>query len=164
MGTAELRSQLNGGQVALTTRSGNLDQPQTNWSPWSAAHRRTKGAPIASPAARFVQWRATLTADTPKAARPNSNRWTVAYLPKNVAPRIEQIEMTPRQLQISRARHALLVSTQQTLNLPPLGKTPGGRRASLISLDTTTTTPAMQLAKGYGWARAGWRPTPMAIR
>jgi hypothetical protein len=45
-----------------------------------------------------------------------------------------------------------LVSTQQTLNLPLLGRRPAGS-APTISLDTTTSTPAMQLAKGYVGAR-----------
>src|ERR1039458_684885 len=50
---------LNGGQVAMATRSGNLDRPQKNWSAWAAVPAGGKGGRVASPAARFVQWKAT---------------------------------------------------------------------------------------------------------
>ena len=40
----------------------NLDQPHKNWSPWSSAVTDPKGARVNSPAARFAQWKATLTA------------------------------------------------------------------------------------------------------
>ena len=51
--------------MAVETRSGNLDQPQKNWSPWSSPITNGKeGGRISSPASRFVQWKATLTADT----------------------------------------------------------------------------------------------------
>src|SRR5581483_681515 len=45
----------NGGRIAVVTRSGNLNQPQKNWSPWSAAITDGKGARITSPPARFLQ-------------------------------------------------------------------------------------------------------------
>ena len=37
-GRLSFEAHLNGGQIAIATRSGNLDQPQKNWSPWSARH------------------------------------------------------------------------------------------------------------------------------
>ncbi len=49
---------------------------------------------MASPAARFLQWKATLTADA-DGRSPELESVDVAYLPKNVAPRVEQIEITP---------------------------------------------------------------------
>ena len=45
-----------GGSVAFETRSGNLNRPQKNWSEWT----NTIGGRIASPSARFLQYRATL--------------------------------------------------------------------------------------------------------
>ena len=63
-GRLSFEAQLNGGTIAIETRSGNLDQPQKNWSPWSSPITSQKGGRVASPPARFVQWRATLTADT----------------------------------------------------------------------------------------------------
>ena len=52
-GRLSFEARLDGGQVALATRSGNLDQPQKNWSPWSAAIADPKGAPVASARGAF---------------------------------------------------------------------------------------------------------------
>ena len=35
-GRLSFEANLNGGQVAMATRSGNLDRPQKNWSAWAA--------------------------------------------------------------------------------------------------------------------------------
>ncbi|MGB7718323.1 MAG: hypothetical protein WBL65_00395 [Bryobacteraceae bacterium] len=149
-GRLSFEANLNGGQVAIAARSGNLDQPQKNWSPFSPPITETKGGRVSAPAARFAQWKATLTADG-SGHSPELESVDLAYLPKNVEPRIEEIEMTPPNYKFP-APVTPLVSTQQTLNLPPLGRRPAGG-APAISLDTTTTTPAMQFAKGYVGAR-----------
>jgi len=141
---------LNGGQVAIQTRSGNLDQPQKNWSPWSDAVTAPKGGRIASPAARFMQWKATLTADS-GGRTPELGSVDVAYLAKNVEPRIEAIEITPANYKFP-APVAPLVSLSappSTLNLPPIGKTGSG--APSFSLEGNT--PTMSFAKGYIGAR-----------
>jgi WD40 repeat protein len=155
-GRLSYEGHLNGGQVAIVTRSGNLDQPQKNWSPWSAAILSAKGARITSPAARFVQWKATLTADG-GGRSPELESVDLAYLPKNVEPHIDQIEITPPNYKFPASSTPLLslLQPQQTLNLPPLGKH-GGAPTS-FSLDTSTSTPAMQLSKGFigvRWAAA----------
>jgi len=153
-GRLTFEAHLNGGHIAVTARSGNLDQPQKNWSPWSAAITATTGARIASPAARFVQWRATLTGDGGRQS-PELESVDVAYLPKNVEPRVDQIEITPANYKFpapSSSPLLAIVASPQTLNLPTLG------RRSTVTVPTppsenTTTTPAMQLAKGYLGAR-----------
>ncbi len=53
---------LRGGKIVLSARSGNLDRPQQNWSPWSTPVVGPEGGQIAAPSARFVQWKATLNA------------------------------------------------------------------------------------------------------
>ena len=43
-GRLSFEAHLNGGRIALSARSGNLDRPLKNWSPWSGPiHRRCKG-------------------------------------------------------------------------------------------------------------------------
>jgi sugar lactone lactonase YvrE len=150
-GRVSFEGKLNGGQIAISTRSGNLDQPQKNWSPWSAPVSVAKGALSGSPAARFVQWRATLTADN-SGRSPELESVDVAYLPKNVEPRIEQIEITPPNYKFppSTASLASLLQAQQTLNLPPIGK---HASAPSFSLDAAGTSPTMQYAKGFIGAR-----------
>ena len=131
------------GQVAVVTRSGNLDQPRKGWSPWSPAISSPKGARVTSPAARFLQWKATLTG----AAQLDSV--DVAYLPKNVEPHINTIETTPPNYRFPPASTPL-VALSQTLILPPLGK-----RASSpgIAPGSGESTPPMQYAKGFLGAR-----------
>jgi hypothetical protein len=149
-GRLSFEGKLNSGAVAVATRSGNLDQPQKNWSPWSAPITTQKGGRIASPAARFVQWKATLTADG-TGRSPELESVDVAYLPKNVEPHVDEIEMTPPNYKFPAATGASS-ALAQTLSLPALGRTPAASAPS-ISLETTTSTPAMQLAKGFMGAR-----------
>jgi sugar lactone lactonase YvrE len=130
------------GAVAVATRSGNLDQPQKGWSPWSAAITDSKGARVTSPGARFLQWRAVLKGPS------HLDSVDVAYLPKNVEPRIDEIEATPANYRFPPVS-APLVSASQTLMLPPIGRRASGG-LSQIGLDAT---PAMQYAKGFVGAR-----------
>jgi hypothetical protein len=146
-GRLSFQANLHGGQVAIATRSGNLDSPQANWSPWSAAVTDPKGGRIASPAARFVQWKATLTAAA-SGGSPELESVDVAYLPKNGEPRIDQIEFTPPNYKFP-APAAPLIQPRQTLSLPALGGRPS-RGATVAQVDST---PAMQAAKGYVGAR-----------
>jgi hypothetical protein len=149
-GRVSFEARLNGGQVAIQTRSGNLDQPQKNWSPWSDVVTSPKGGRIASPAARFVQWKATLTADS-GGRTPELESVDVAYLSKNVEPRIEAIEITPANYKFP-APVAPLVSLSappSTLNLPPIGKS----ATPMPSFSLEGNTPSMTFAKGYIGAR-----------
>lgn len=135
--------------VSIVTRSGNLDQPQKNWSPWSAAIASRKGAPVASPAARFLQWKATLAREG-NGDSPRLEAVDVAYLSRNIEPRITEIELTPPNYKFP-APSASLGSSPPTLTLPPLGKQQ--RSSPALSLDTSAATPAMQYAKGSVGAR-----------
>jgi len=83
-GRLELRS---AGSVELFTRSGNVDNPDRHWSSWAKVDL-LKESSVTSPAARFLQWKATLhNAATP--ARLESV--TLNYLPKNVAPDFDDV-------------------------------------------------------------------------
>jgi hypothetical protein len=137
--------------VAVAARSGNLDSPQKNWSAWSAPVTDPKGGPSNAPAARFAQWKATLTASA-DGKSPELESVDMAYLPKNVEPRIDQIEMTPPNYKFPPPA-APLIQPQQTLNLPALGaRTPQAR--STAAETNSTSTPSMQAAKG--WVGARW--------
>ncbi len=150
-GMLTFSANLAGGHIAISTRSGNLDQPQKNWSAWSPAIVTPKGGRVASPAARFIQWKAVLTASA-TGSSPELESVDVAYLPKNVEPRVEEIELTPPNYKFPSPSPAAS-SPAQTLSLPPLGKrTPV--KAAALSMESITSTPAMQLAKG--WVGARW--------
>ncbi len=89
-GRLSFKGAAEGGRIAIEARSGNLDRPQKNWSAWSGAITSEEGARMTSPAARFLQWRATLAMDNagkPEGA-PNLDAVEAAYLPRNVAPHV----------------------------------------------------------------------------
>src|SRR5829696_4596155 len=77
------------GVVEVQTRTGNGERPDATWSDWSGVYRSPEGNQIASPRARFIQWRATVRASssTPSSVEDVS----VAYLPRNVAPEVVSI-------------------------------------------------------------------------
>jgi hypothetical protein len=83
-GRAELLAR---GNVELFGRSGNVDNPDRNWSNWNKVDLQ-KDPTLQVPAARYVQWRAVLHAGNPA---PEVNSVTINYLPKNVAPEVDEV-------------------------------------------------------------------------
>ena len=79
--------------VELFTRSGNTKTPDTTWSDWSKAYTNAAGEPIASPKARYLQWRAVLSGNSK--ATPILTSVTSAYLPRNARPSIASITVHP---------------------------------------------------------------------
>ena len=83
-----------GGNVEVQTRSGNGERPDATWSEWSTSYRDASGNQIASPRARFIQWRAVM-----RSAAGGAASWmedvSLAYLPRNVAPEILSITSLP---------------------------------------------------------------------
>jgi sugar lactone lactonase YvrE len=75
------------GHVDVYARSGNVDNPDRNWSPWKKVDLG-KDDETGVPAARYAQWKAVLHAGTPA---PNVDSVALNYLPKNVAPEIEDL-------------------------------------------------------------------------
>ena len=83
-GRAEFRGAAN---VELYVRSGNVDNPDRNWSAWKKVDL-AKDAATGIPAARYAQWKAVLHAGS---AKPVAESVTLNYLPKNVAPEIDDV-------------------------------------------------------------------------
>jgi len=81
-----------GSKVELYTRSGNTETPDDTWSNWSAAYTNAEGAPITSPKARYLQWRAVLTG---KGEGPVLTSVTAAYLQRNLRPVVRSITVHP---------------------------------------------------------------------
>ena len=50
--------------TSLLARSGNVDNPDRNWSAWKKIDLQ-KDLPIDAPAARFIQWKAVLQPGSP---------------------------------------------------------------------------------------------------
>ncbi len=72
-------------------------------------------------------------------------------MPKNMAPQIETIEITPANYKFPTPAAPLvsLSGLSSTLTLPPLGR----RATGGVSIDLSNATPSMLLAKGYLGAR-----------
>jgi hypothetical protein len=83
-----------GSAVAISTRSGNTSRPDETWSDWSAPYKSADGSGIASPNARYLQWRAVLTRKG-RSTGPALTSVTAAYLPRNIRPRVESITVHP---------------------------------------------------------------------
>jgi len=82
------RAQVRGaGTFELFARTGNVDNPDRNWSPWKKVDLQ-KELPVGAPSARFIQWRAVLHSGNPA---PTIDSVTFNYLPKNVAPEVDDV-------------------------------------------------------------------------
>ena len=87
-GRSSMRS---AGNVELFARSGNVDNPDRNWSPWTRVDLAS-GAELKVPPARFVQWKSVLHAGN---SAPRLDSVLLYYLPKNVAPTVDDITVQP---------------------------------------------------------------------
>ncbi len=128
------------GAVVFETRSGNVSRAQKDWSPWA----KLSGDRVASPAARFLQYRATVSGTA------ELYDVTAAYEMKNVAPVIEALESTPANYKFP-PPVAASPAAPLGLTLPLLGRTtpvPAPARGS-----DTGASPALTYAKGYIGAR-----------
>ena len=92
-GSLSWRGQAMGGAtVRFQTRAGNSSRPDRSWSEWSAPVANPDGSPVASPNARYIQWRVELVGGASTA--PALDSVTLAYLPQNTPPVIKAINVT----------------------------------------------------------------------
>jgi len=76
-----------GTQILIDTRSGNSEKPDSLWSNW-----QNVAGKIASPSARFIQWRARLYSSFPNLT-PEIERVDLYYSPVNRQPLISKLEI-----------------------------------------------------------------------
>jgi len=107
-GRADMRGT---GNVELYARSGNVDNPDRNWSPWKRIDL-VKNGETGIPPARYAQWKAVLHA---AAMVPGVDSVTLNYLSKNAAPEIDE------------------VSVQVGVKYQPLPRMPGSVSDSAVS-------------------------------
>ncbi|MBV9760195.1 MAG: hypothetical protein JO340_06505 [Acidobacteriaceae bacterium] len=154
-GKAHLTANLRSGAATLETRSGNLNNPENSWSPWSKVPLSPLGGQIASPPARFLQYRLTLACgakdESPEVSAPEVSAVDIAYLPRNIAPRVNQIEIAPfnyRQAPsaFSLERSAMPSGAPTTLSLPAVGQ---HKAASVLAPESPSGASTLQYSKGY---------------
>jgi hypothetical protein len=83
-----------GGRVEIATRSGNSSLPDATWSDWSAGYTNADGSLVASPPARFLQWRARLTRPG-GGAGPSVSAVSIAYVQTNQPPTLRRVSLLP---------------------------------------------------------------------
>ena len=98
---------------SFRTRSGNSAKPDRTWSEWSAPLTNPAGSPIASPNARYIQWKAELTGAN--GATPILNSVTLAYLPQNSPPVVKSINVVTQSAPAPQAAKA----AQHRVRRPP---------------------------------------------
>ena len=117
------------GNVDLFARSGNVDNPDRNWSAWKKVDLQ-KDAAIDVPLARFIQWRAVLHAGNPA---PRLDSVAINYLPKNVAPDFDDLNV------------------QVGVRYQGLPKTQGSDTSSSLRFDAPPTSTHDRDAIGVKW-------------
>jgi hypothetical protein len=152
-GRLEIKGTPSGGRYTIETRSGNLDRPQQNWSAWEAVPLTGGSGRIASPPARFLQWRLTLT-QSGEGRAPEVSSVEAAYQPKNVAPAVQAVEITPPNYRFPAPAASANSANPPNLTLPPLG---GRRRETTqpITLESSAAgaSASLQYAKNHIGAR-----------
>jgi hypothetical protein len=92
-GSLSWRGTIGGGsEIEISTRSGNTETPDDTWSAWSPPYKSSDGSAIVSPKARYLQWRAVLTA---KNESPILTSIAAAYLQRNIRPQVRSITVHP---------------------------------------------------------------------
>jgi hypothetical protein len=143
------------GSVSVATRAGNLNHPESNWSSWAALQPDPNASAVCdscgggrtvSPPARFLQYKIDLAPSSSTAAEVSYVE--LAYLPKNVTPVVEEIEVAPPNYRFPAA--SLSITPSNNITLPPLGQPK--RNSSLLSSDVGISQ-TLNYAKGYQGAR-----------
>jgi sugar lactone lactonase YvrE len=144
------------GSIVVSTRSGNLNRPENNWSPWARLSTAANVEPLCdscgggrttSPPARFLQYKVEL-APSGGAAVSEVSSVEIAYLPKNEAPVVDDVEITPPNYRFPSP--VLNLAPSNSITLSPIGQP--HRSASLTALELGSSQ-TLNYAKGYLGAR-----------
>ena len=103
------------GKFDLYVRSGNVDNPDRNWSGWRKVDT-AKEIPPQVPSARYVQWKAVLFPDAPASSL---DTVTLFYLPKNVAPEVDDVVVNVGARVPAGARLAIATTDNGGVDLGP---------------------------------------------
>jgi sugar lactone lactonase YvrE len=152
-GKIHIRSVDHGGSISLETRSGNVNHPESNWTPWTKVDVTELGGQIHSQPARFLQYRLTMTQSS-SGESPDLNTIDIAFLPKNVAPKVQQIDMAPFNYRQAPGNQSLERSIQPSgsptvITLPAVGQK---RSSSSIEVNTGGAS-TLQYSKGFETVR-----------
>jgi sugar lactone lactonase YvrE len=123
--------------VEIETRSGNLNRAQKNWSDFAPLN----AGRIVSPPARFLQYKLTLSGPG------EVTEVDAAYQMKNVAPAIEDIEITPTNYKFP-SPSLLVTNLNSSLTLPSLGHHNASSSSTTPPNVDSGSSPGLTYAKG----------------
>jgi hypothetical protein len=86
--------------IEISTRSGNTEKADNSWSDWSAPYD-SSGRQVASPRARYLQWRATFKIGSGASAE-MLDKVQIAYLQQNLRPQVTGIEVLPYGIELQK--------------------------------------------------------------
>lgn len=148
------------GKVEFYLRCGNTSDPDKNWSPWSGPYTISAGEDTSCPASRFAQWK--LTFPNPAGESAANISWvSLAYLPKNVAPTIDDIAVQDPGIRLTgfptQASGGMVPVQVRMPN--PRGDTPSGPPMNAEAGSAAGTFKAQAPLQGYkdkGWQSVVW--------
>ena len=120
-----------GCSLQFRTRSGNSAKPDRTWSDWSDPMSAPSGSRIASPNARFIQWKMEMAGSG--GVTPVLTSVTLAYLPQNSPPVIKNINVTTQVNATAQAKapsgsssgaYSVTVTDSGDVSSPPSSGTP----------------------------------------
>jgi hypothetical protein len=120
--------------LVFRTRSGNSAKPDKTWSDWSEPLHDSPASRIASPNARYIQWKAEFA--SAGGVTPILDNVTLAYLPQNSPPIVRSINVT---LQMAPAS-ALKGNQQQSIAPYTVTVTDTGDASASAPAGTPTQT------------------------
>ena len=153
-GKAHLMSILHNGSITMQTRSGNLNDPQHDWSPWTDVATSELGGPIESPPGRFLQYRLTFERGS-NGESPDLSAVDIPFLPKNTAPRVRQIELAPFNYREapsnpSLERSVMASGSPASISVPAVGQ----KKAPSLGVTLESAGAAtLQYSKGFATVR-----------
>jgi sugar lactone lactonase YvrE len=136
-GRAEVDATGSGYQIFV--RTGNVSNAERGWSAWKPVTAETA---IASPQARFAQWKLTLKPDTIVHAV------SLTYLPVNIAPMVDEIVVAPGARVIQQAQFQPPVPTVM-INLPSAS-------ANVVNIQQDASSQPLQGVKDKGAVTVRW--------
>lgn len=123
----------------LLTRTGNIEQPVRGWSDWEAL----KNGLVASPAGRFLQWKAVLESGGVLGSV------GVNYLPVNSAPVVNDLVVVPGARLNTQAQP---VSQSQTINIA----FPSSSQGASITFDAGSSSQPLTAVKDRTAVTVRW--------
>ena len=164
-------------KVEISTRTGNSATPDDTWSEWSAPYVSSEGSPIASPAGRYLQWRARLERK-PGSDGPTLSSVSVTYVQSNLPPVVRDLTLLPPGVVRERSASAPEIDPEslaytgfRTPGLERPDEAPGGKKIyvrGMRALEWEAEDPNGDALAYDLWFRgdgeAAWRPLVRGLR